>query len=265
MGALFSAVNGIPVSSAGIESGGTAESPIIIDGDGMMFEVRKDGDAGDIFAVDTVDSQIIVPDGSNSLPSLRGTTTNSGVYFAGGVVQFTILGIRRAFIDSNRLSVDAGQITFGSALDTQLLRDAAATLQMGLDAASPIAQTFKAHDGSGTDIIGADLIVAPGNGTGNALSGQFRVQSAPAGSTGASQNTPVDRLIVDSVGDVQIVSGYLAVPADKTTDVAPTDDTSAKKLSIQRLSADPTNAAFIKFSNSPGTPTNDFYLVLEEA
>lgn len=57
----------------------------------------------------------------------------------------------------------------------------------------------------------------------------------------------------------------LKLLADETTDVAPNDDTTIKKLTIQRLGSDPTNAAFIKFSNSPGTPTNDFYLVLEEA
>jgi hypothetical protein len=59
-------------------------------------------------------------------------------------------------------------------------------------------------------------------------------------------------------------SGYDKLLADATTDVAPVDDTTMKKLTVQRLSADPTNAAFVKFSNSPGTPTNDFYLVLEE-
>jgi hypothetical protein len=59
-------------------------------------------------------------------------------------------------------------------------------------------------------------------------------------------------------------SGYDKLLADATTDVAPVDDTTMKKLTVQRLSADPTNAAFIKLTNSPGTPTNDFYLILEE-
>lgn len=58
--------------------------------------------------------------------------------------------------------------------------------------------------------------------------------------------------------------GYLVLLPLPTTDAAPSDDTTVKKLSLQRLGSDPTNAAFIKFSNSPGTPTNDFYLVLEE-
>jgi hypothetical protein len=58
---------------------------------------------------------------------------------------------------------------------------------------------------------------------------------------------------------------YVNFLAAKTTDVAPTDDTTAKKISIQRLAAAPTNAAYIEFQNSPGAPGNKFYLVLEEA
>ena len=56
--------------------------------------------------------------------------------------------------------------------------------------------------------------------------------------------------------------GYLKTEADLITDVAPVDDTTQKRLSIQKLAAPPTNAAYIAFSNNPGTDT--FYLVMEE-
>lgn len=59
--------------------------------------------------------------------------------------------------------------------------------------------------------------------------------------------------------------GSLRLTAAVTTDTAPADSTARKKLSLQRRSAAPTNAAYIKFTQSPGTPTNDFYLVLESA
>lgn len=59
--------------------------------------------------------------------------------------------------------------------------------------------------------------------------------------------------------------GGLEILADISTDTAPNDDTTIKRLSLQRLSAAPTNAAYIQFSNGPGSPTNEFYLVLEEA
>lgn len=54
----------------------------------------------------------------------------------------------------------------------------------------------------------------------------------------------------------------MTVSAD--SDTAPNDDTTTKKLTVQRLSAAPTNAAYIEFSNSPGAPGVKFYLVLEE-
>lgn len=57
--------------------------------------------------------------------------------------------------------------------------------------------------------------------------------------------------------------GYQVYGALPSTDTAPQDDTTAKRLSLQRLSSAPTNAAYIQFTNSPGGTAN-FYLVLEE-
>lgn len=56
--------------------------------------------------------------------------------------------------------------------------------------------------------------------------------------------------------------GYISWIASFTTDVAPADDTTLKKLSVQKLAAPPTNAAYIAFANNPGTDV--FYLVMEE-
>lgn len=50
--------------------------------------------------------------------------------------------------------------------------------------------------------------------------------------------------------------------ANQITDTSPNDDTSIKRLTLQKLSAPPTNAAYIAFSNNPGVDI--FYLVLEE-
>ena len=81
--------------------------------------------------------------------------------------------------------------------DTHLRRGGvAATVQLGVDAASPIAQTFKAHNGSGTDKAGADLILQSGNPTGSGAQAALKVKTAYAGSTGSSQQTPTDRLII---------------------------------------------------------------------
>jgi hypothetical protein len=50
--------------------------------------------------------------------------------------------------------------------------------------------------------------------------------------------------------------------ADQVTDTAPNDDTTLKKLTLQKLAAAPSNAAYIAFQQCPGTDV--FYLVLEE-
>lgn len=50
--------------------------------------------------------------------------------------------------------------------------------------------------------------------------------------------------------------------ADQTTDTAPNNDTTTKKITLQKRATPPTNAAYIAFLNNPGTDV--FYLVLEE-
>ena len=56
--------------------------------------------------------------------------------------------------------------------------------------------------------------------------------------------------------------GEIGLIADITTDVAPEDDTTLKKLTLQKLAAPPTNAAYFTAANNPGTDV--FYLVVEE-
>lgn len=57
-------------------------------------------------------------------------------------------------------------------------------------------------------------------------------------------------------------TGIAKLEANVSTDTAPNDDTSTKKLTLQKLASPPTNAAYITFTNNPGT--DNFYLVLEE-
>ena len=64
-------------------------------------------------------------------------------------------------------------------------------------------------------------------------------------------------------GTIEVdTSSYINRVASITTDTAPNDDTTLKRVSIQLLASPPTNAAYIAFTNSPGAST--FYLVLEE-
>lgn len=75
----------------------------------------------------------------------------------------------------------------------------------GTTAAAPTAATIRATSGSGTNIAGAELLVAPGQGTGTGAGGVFRVSTAPAGTSGSSLNGLVERVRVKQGGQVRFV------------------------------------------------------------
>jgi len=84
---------------------------------------------------------------------------------------------------------------------------AAATLQIGKASATPIDQTFKGPNGSGTNIVGGDIRIAPGQSTGNATPATVVLQGTAAGSSGTTEQTLVDVLTINSATLVSIASG----------------------------------------------------------
>jgi hypothetical protein len=88
----------------------------------------------------------------------------------------------------------SGQFADSGNFDLALLRDAAAVLQMGQDAATATAQTLKAHDGSGTDKDGANLTLAGGNPTGQGAGSSLIFNTTDTGgSTSSTQQTSTER------------------------------------------------------------------------
>lgn len=81
-------------------------------------------------------------------------------------------------------------------MDTIIRRAAAATVQLGTDVnGSPVAQTFKAHDGiTGTDIGGANLTITSGKGTGAGTVSSLIFQTPAVLSTGTTVQTLTTRL-----------------------------------------------------------------------
>ena len=73
--------------------------------------------------------------------------------------------------------------------DLRLERDGPASLQLGNDQATPVAQTLKAHDGLGADKAGADLTLAAGQGTGTARGGSIRTATSNDTATGPTLGT----------------------------------------------------------------------------
>jgi len=117
----------------------------------------------------------------------------------------------------------AGSVAWGpsfvgtqSNADLFLRRKAAASLQLGVDSATPIAQTFGGANGVGTNITGSNITLAPGNGTGTGASGKLIIQTAPAGSTGSTANTLTTRLEVDKDG-VLCLKECSTIPAGNPT------------------------------------------------
>lgn len=87
--------------------------------------------------------------------------------------------------------------SFGTA-DLILNRDAAATLQLGDDAATPTAQVIKGPDGSGTDKTGGDMTFAGGKSTGTGRGGAVQLQTSPSATTGSSANTLQTRVYISA-------------------------------------------------------------------
>ena len=147
---------------------------------------------------------VLLPDGSVSAPSLAFVNdTDTGIYnSANGVLQIVSNSVTKLLLTSSYTQSTASSFILGSATtltwgNSDLLqsRDGAASQQWGLDAATPIAQTLKGHDGSGTDKTGAKISIAGGNGTGTAVGGEVCLASTPAGgASGSTQNTSTERV-----------------------------------------------------------------------
>lgn len=75
-----------------------------------------------------------------------------------------------------------------------------------------------ARRGTGTNGAGSDVIIGAGASTGNAAGGSLRLQTAPAGASGSALNTLVDRLVIDTTGEIAIGAASGLNWGDITTD-----------------------------------------------
>jgi trimeric autotransporter adhesin len=113
-----------------------------------------------------------------------------------------------------------GPSAAASSADAFIFREAAATLQLGTDAATATAQTIKAHDGSGTDKAGASLSINGGQSTGTGVGGALIKNTSLTGSTGSSANSYSVREYIYA-GETTLTEGAatgfvtIALPASK--------------------------------------------------
>ncbi len=147
-----------------------------------------------------VNGVITVAAGSSTAPAITATgDSNTGIYFAAAdTVAITTGGLARLTVQSG------GNIVMG--------QDNSAT-------ASSQFILLRTANGSGTDIAGAELRLQPGRGTGTAAGGSVRFLTTPAGgSSNATLNTAVDRMIITPDGYVGIGTLSPSVPLDVSGD-----------------------------------------------
>jgi hypothetical protein len=173
----------IPVGSEGfpmIRLGGTDVSQTLIKGGGGQVIFRLS---------DAID-----------LVSLGFHSTQFGVTVAGSFAG----GVYKGVIGFNQTTNVLGG---GNGAATAFFASyAAAEIQMGLNSATPIDQLFKGPNGSGTNIAGGDIRIAPGQSTGNATPATVVLQGTAAGLSGTTAQTLVDVLTVVREGVIRITN-----------------------------------------------------------
>lgn len=154
------------------------------------------GNAADGTASLKVAGQVLLSDGAVGAPSLApASNPDCGIFWnapTSSQMDFVLNGTAIGRVFSAGLNLGTAKLHWGSsvgATDVILTRDgAAATLQMGDDAASPVAQFYKGPDGSGTDKNGGDWTISGGQSTGAGTPGTLRVRQSFVASTGSSAN-----------------------------------------------------------------------------
>lgn len=223
-------------------------------GGSLLFQTAPAGSSGtgagtlttrltiDSTGASTFTGVLLAPNGTTSAPAFAFSgETNTGFYWpATGQIGFLQTGTERARFYSGGLHLSSGNwVTWGSSFsvnDLILQRDAAAVLQMGSDAASPVAQTFKGPDaraGTDTNTVGGNLTIAAGRNTGSAAGGSLIFQTAPAGSSGTAAGTLTTRLTLDSTG---LLTSALNAIGSTVTDSLQLSNTTAATSGAQQYS-----------------------------
>jgi hypothetical protein len=153
-------------------------------------------------------TSFVAPDGSASAPSIVfAGSTNTGFFRTSTETGFLRNGSQIFSVQSGAFRLTAAQLQFGT--DLPFSRESAATLQMGDDAASPIAQTFKGPDGSGTDKNGGDLNISAGANTGTGNGGSLNFKTSTPLATGSTNATLTTRMSINGVSGTVAISNIV--------------------------------------------------------
>ena len=121
-----------------------------------------------------------------------------------GSVDLTIGGSGTLRTNLSSTGTGSFQIDSGGGNAVILTAKTTATLQLGATSPTPATQSLTGADGTGTNVVGGKLCLAPGRSTGNATPGIIALQGTSSGSSGTSLQTLVDVLSIVRAGVVRI-------------------------------------------------------------
>lgn len=168
---------------------GSSGSDVVINGSTNNVWLLNANIGGVSYGGITNNGQWLFPDGSAAAPSIcfASTADGSGTGFwmpGNNQIYVAINGTSTVLFNSTSMLIPtANNISWS---DLFLSRDNTATLQLGSDGASTVAQTIKAADGSGTDKDGSSLTLEGGQSTGTGRGGTFVIRTAKSGAASAS-------------------------------------------------------------------------------
>lgn len=173
------------------------------------------------------------PTGSAAATSLNFGAAGTGIFGSGSTLDFATGGLTRWTIDGNGILqggtnsialtgnmlgnfyyARGGWYALGASDDVILARKAAATLQLGADAAGVTNQMLTAASRITSNGVGANLTIAPGNGRGGA-GGSLILSTFDTQGAGVIGNLQ-SRLTIDTAG-LSTFSGRVGITAGSVT------------------------------------------------
>jgi len=201
-----------------------------------------------------------------------------------GATSFRSVAIGASAVAGNSYSIALGASATTTGSNQMVIGSQAAPIYNvfignGSEDSVPQNIAINATGASGTDIVGANLILAGGRGTGSAAGGAVVLKTAPSNTSSSLQNSLVERLRVTSDGNVGVgtsvpgqklsVAGTLGIiesggsptnytvfrGGDQSTDITYTLPTAAPAANGQVLSSD-TSGVMSWVGASTGTVTS---------
>jgi len=146
---------------------------------------------------------------ANGKATVFGVAASGGIFSGQGSTSDVTIQNKSAAAVCNVLTgtTQWNCITYQVNANGILSSPAAATLHLGAaDAASPVAQTLGVQNvvGGTSNTAGANFTIAASQGTGTGIGGSIIIQTAPAGTTGTSQNALATAMTINNTGGVTI-------------------------------------------------------------